>query len=187
MVAADFDAAARTGRIVLRPNRSWTWRANLYLFATLCAVSFTIGGSYALLGLWAVLPFSLLEMLALIACLHHCVRHTHRQEVITFTQEEVRVERGIRRPQQVHVFPRLWARVLVASPRHAWYGTQVTLRSHGREVEIGAFLSAADKRALVAELRSMVDALATRPPGPGFGFGAAPPGAPRGSGPAPRP
>ena len=160
MVSVTFDHDSRTGRIVLRPNRSWTWRANLVFLAVISVVSLTIGITFLLNGFWMVLPFGVLEMSILGACLWYCVRRTHRQEVLTFTDDELLIEAGIGRPEKRHVFKRLFARFFVRRPRHPWYGTRIAVRSHGREVGIGDFLPPDDKKRLVRELRRMVDSLA---------------------------
>lgn len=156
MVTAGFDEARAVGRIVLRPNRSWTWRANTYLIATLSVLSAFIAGGFALRGLWVVLPFSTLEMSALLACLYYCVRRTHRQEVLTFSAHELIVEQGHRRPEHTVRFERFWTRVLVEPARHPWYGDKVALRARGADLEIGSFLSAPDKKDLVREIRVMI-------------------------------
>src|SRR5690606_877640 len=84
VIDCQFDASTAGGGIVLRPNRSWTWRANLCLAGTLLAVSGTIGVILAAQGLWTVLPFAMLQGAGVLACLYYCVRRTHVQEVLTF-------------------------------------------------------------------------------------------------------
>ena len=160
MVSSSYDASSRTGRIVLRPNRSWTWRANVVFLSVITAVSLLIGTSFLLRGYWMILPFNLLEMTILGTCLWFCVRRTHRQEVLTFTDDELHIEAGIHRPQSRHVFKRLFARFFVRRPRHPWYGLRIAVRSHGREITIGDFLNSDDKKVLVTELQRMVDSLA---------------------------
>ncbi|MEE4302180.1 MAG: DUF2244 domain-containing protein [Pseudomonadales bacterium] len=159
MVSSSYDSASRTGRIVLRPNRSWSWRANVVFLSVITTVSLIIGTSFLLRGYWMILPFSLLEMTFLAGCLWYCVRRTHRQEVLTFTDDELQIEAGIDRPQSRHVFKRLFARFFVRRPRHPWYGPRIAVRSHGREVTIGDFLAPDDKKVLVTELQRMVDSL----------------------------
>jgi uncharacterized membrane protein len=164
MVSADFDDVSRTGRIVLRPNRSLSWRANVAFLSGLSVVSLTIAFSFLLGGYWMILPFSLLELAFLGLCLHWVVRRTHRQEVLTFSDDELLIEAGMDRPERRHVFKRLFARFCVRKPRHPWYGTRIAVRSHGEEVEIGDFLTVEDKATLIAELRRMVGALAEERP-----------------------
>lgn len=159
MVSADFDRETRTGRIVLTPNRSWSWRSNLLFIAVLGSVCLIIGTAFFLQGLWLILPFSILEVGLVALALYCCARHTHRQEVLTFSEHELRIERGRSRPEKCHVFQRLFARIFVRHPRHPWYPTRIAVRSHGREVEVGDFLSPDDKNRLIAELRHMIASL----------------------------
>ena len=164
MVIADFDRETRTGRIILTPNRSWSWRANLIFLGVLGSVCLVIGTAFFLQGLWLVLPFSVLEVSLVGVALYYCVRRTHRQEVLTFSEDELLIERGRRRPEKRHVFKRLFARIFVRRPRHPWYPIRIAVRSHGREVEVGDFLSPEDKDLLITELKHMISALEEQQP-----------------------
>lgn len=159
MVTADFDCTRRVGQIVLRPNRSWTWRANTYLLATLTVFSGLIAGGFAARGMWFVLPFSGIEMAVLLGCLYYCTRRTHRQEVLTFSPSNLVVEVGHSAPERTLHFERFWTRVLVEPARHPWYADKVALRSRDREIEIGSFLSAPDKKDLVRHIRAIIHEL----------------------------
>ncbi len=156
MITSDFDQASGSGRIVLRPNRSWTWRANTYFVGTLMVISLTIAVTFTLQGMWVILPFTVLEMSVLLACLYYCVRRTHVQEVLTFSPESLVLERGINRPQLRVEFQRYFTRFFVLGPRHPWYRKQIALRCRDREMEIGSFLSSDEKDDLVRQLRDMI-------------------------------
>lgn len=158
MVEAHIDESAHTGRIILRPNSSWSWRANLYLLYTLTAVSLTIAFGFLAMGAWVVLPYTIAELAVLFACIWYCVRQCRRQEVITISEHEVQIERGIETPTDQHNYHRIWAQFLVKPARHPWDPDIVSIRSHGEELELGSFLSRKDKHRLIAELRKMVAA-----------------------------
>ncbi len=158
MVQADIDDRSHTGRIILTPNASWSWRANLYLLYTLLGVSFSIGVGFLSVGVWVILPYSMLEMGILSACIYFCSRQCQRQEVITISEHEVLVQKGFRRPETSWNYQRIWAKFLVKAPRHPWRPTVVAIRSHGRELEIGSFLANDDKVHLIALLRRVVPA-----------------------------
>lgn len=162
MVETSFDRHDHTGRIVLRPNNSWTWRANVWLVYTLMAISATIAIGFMMQGLWMVLPFSVLEMAVLLACLYYCVRRTHLQEVLTFSPEELVLERGHDHPEHTYRFHRFFTRVFVEPPSHRWYTSRVAIHHRGDRVEIGEFLNASDKLDLVREIRLMIRRLDQR-------------------------
>ena len=146
--------------IVLRPNRSWTWRANLGLFYTLAFVSLTIGVSFLAKGLWMILPFNLLELCVLFLCLRYLLRRTRRREVITFTDAEVRIECGTDAPEQITTFVRHWAQIHVIPPQPA-KRRRIAIRSRDHEQDIGAFLNDDDQALLLVELRQIVRLFAT--------------------------
>jgi uncharacterized membrane protein len=159
LIASEFDPSASVGRIVLRPNQSWTWQANACLVGTLLAVSGSIGVVFAYQGMWLILPFTALELIVLLGALYYCVRRTHLQEVLTFSPDYLEVERGVRTPETRKRLQRYFTRFFVSAPRHPWYCKRVSVCCRGTEFEIGSFLSDEEKDDLVAELRSMIDRL----------------------------
>ncbi|MEZ5560753.1 MAG: DUF2244 domain-containing protein [Pseudomonadales bacterium] len=165
MITSEYDSDRREGRIVLQPNRSWTWRANSYFVATLMIVSLAVATTFTLRGMWVILPFTVLEMSVLLACLYYCVRRTHVQEVLTFSPDALVLERGIRRPSVRLEFQRYFTRFFVRAPRHPWYRKQIALRSRDQELEIGSFLSSDEKEDLVRQLRHMIHQLDQLPGG----------------------
>jgi hypothetical protein len=52
-------------RIVLSPNCSISWRELVLFYLATCLIALAVGLFFTLQGLWLVLPFSGLEMLAL--------------------------------------------------------------------------------------------------------------------------
>lgn len=167
MIVCEFDDTASRGRILLRPNRSWSWRANLILVGSLLLVSGTLSVALATQGLWLVLPFTVLELAILLACLYYCVRRTHLQEVLTFSPEYLEFERGVRRPQLRCRFQRFFARFRVEPPPHPWYRKRVALRCGKTELQVGSFLPGDEVDELVAALRTMIQRLDG--PGPSSG------------------
>lgn len=163
MVLADIDDNTHTGVLVLRPNQSWTWRANLYFLATLGCCSLFIATGFLLAGAWLVLPFTLVEMTVLGLCIHYCVKRCSLQEVITVSDYQVKIERGIRKPAEQQTYHRLWAKFFVSAPRHPWEPPQLCIASKGVSTEIGAFLNRQDKQTLVQHLKRIVSGATPSP------------------------
>lgn len=103
--------------------------------------------------LWAVLPFVLLALAGIWTALRRSQRDRCILEVLTLTETAARLERID--PQgrvQAWECNRYWARAEL----HAKAGPvphYVTLKGGGREVEIGAFLSEEERKALFDDLR----------------------------------
>ena len=66
------------------------------------------------------------------------------------------IERGYGKPDKRHEFHRIFAQIFVRKPLHRWYGSKVAIRSKGKEVEVGSFLSEDERKSLIKDLRSMV-------------------------------
>jgi len=153
MILTDIDDETRTGVIILQPNHSWSWRANVVFLSILMAVSMSIAFGFLIAGAWVILPFSILEMTALAFCIHYCVKQCSRQEVITISDNEVVIQRGINSPSEQQSFTRMWAKFFVQPPRRRWDPVLLFIRSHGKELEIGSFLNSSDKNHLVSQLK----------------------------------
>lgn len=156
MVSAEFDDERQTGQIILQPNHSWTWRANLYFLATLFVISMGIALMFLLQGYWMILPFAGLEMLVLSGAIYYCVRKTHRQEVLRFSMDEVVVESGVNKVEEQHRFQRFFTRIRVEAPRGSRRSQQIEIAEREHKVEVGQFLTDDEKTTLIRELRYMI-------------------------------
>ena len=119
---------------------------------------------YGLIGtvvLWGVLPFLLLALGAMWYALRRNERDLQILEVLTLTPDDVHLSREtLRGKRQEWNCNPYWTQVNL----HEKGGPvphYVTLSGAGREVEIGAFLSEDERKALYAELRDKVSRIAT--------------------------
>ena len=121
---------------------------SFYLFATIPL--------YPLLGtlvFWGILPFMLAATAALYYALQRNRKDRQIHEVLTLTQARTRLERdNPRGPRQEWESNTYWVRVAL-HPEGGPVPNYVTLSGNGREVEIGAFLSEDESKALYSELR----------------------------------
>lgn len=159
-VAGDFlDLTQQTRppvRIVICPNCSLSPREAVLVFAGLCALSFVIAGLLALRGLWLVLPYSGLEMLLAGWALHTSLARRHRSEIITLTEADVSVESRDRAHCRRTVFPRHWAQVKLRRPASRLHPSRLTIESHGRQCELGTFLTEEERCGLALRLQRLI-------------------------------
>lgn len=132
--------------IVVRPNCSISWRGLVAFYAAVFLFSGSIACVFAWLGYWPVLPFAGLELLALGAGLAVTRRRCERCELIEVDNDTILVTRegGSQTLQTA------WARVT-----HGLEG-RVSLSVHGRQLEIGRFLSEQERAYLAARLRQVL-------------------------------
>jgi uncharacterized membrane protein len=131
-------------------------RAALLFFGTTCFVSFAIAGLLALRGFWPVLPFAGLEMALLGYALETSMARRHHRQTITVTDSAVSVELSDRKHSVQHVFPRHWAQVKLRRPVSRLHPSRLTIESHGRQCELGSFLTEAERRGLALRLRGLI-------------------------------
>ncbi len=139
-------------RAELRPNCSSSGRAVNILGVLLAAVFVPVGLIFAWLGAWPVFGFMGIEGLALYGVLWLHRRFSSRHEIIALTERQVVVERvspwGRRKTASL---PRPWLQV-----RHQTTANQrghLELRSHGRSLAVGGFLSPDERQAVAETLR----------------------------------
>ena len=142
-------------QIIIRPNRSMTWREARYVWAGLGAVTLTFGAAFCWAGLTLVLPFSGAEILALGAAFYCCLRQGSITEIVVIDDRHITVEQGRTRPNCSTRFTRGWARVRLVTAR-GWYPSRLLLCSHGRELEIGSFLPEEERVGLAQRLRELI-------------------------------
>jgi uncharacterized membrane protein len=142
-------------RLLILPHRSLS-RAGLWCF--LAAQSLAAGGFAGLAAWYGNLlapPFAALELAVVAYCLHRVWRRSAVGETISLYPEALEVTRmdEAAEPQRFHPY---WVRIELRSARRFGWPSRLVLRSHGREVEIGAFLNDAERRQLARRLTDLL-------------------------------
>ena len=166
MVITDNSSDAKVRRLVIRPNRSLSWRQSLIFLGAISVPLLLISVVLAMQGYWLVLPFAGLEMAALLTCMYLVSRDCHRCEVVSVGESEVTVEKGRDRgrdienggPEQCIAFSRGWAKVELTGETDHWYPRRLWIGASGQRVEIGEFLVDDEKTELAAQLQELLAA-----------------------------
>ena len=149
-------AATKVTTLVVSPNLSMSWRANLMLVAGIAFVCLGTGAVWAYFGLWLVLPFAGLEVLFVTLCLYLTVRKLSRKEVITIGAEEIKLEWGLYEPQQSVTLPRHWSKLQYDCDESPFEVGNLSLGAHGKFYPLGTSLGRDEKRTLYRELHSLL-------------------------------
>jgi len=143
-------------RIDISPNCSLSVRGALLFFGSLCGVSFGIAGFMAWRGFWPVLPFAGLEMALLGWALKATLARRFHRQTITVTETDVSVESRDRTHYAQVVFPRHWAQVKLRRPASRLHPSRLVIESHGRQCELGEFLTEEERRGLALRLQRLI-------------------------------
>lgn len=143
-------------RFVLSPNCSISWRELVAFYLITSLLALAIGVYFTLHGLWLVLPFSGLEIIALGICLYLTSRKVYRKEVITLDKRRTRIEKGVQRVDQSWEFETHWLRLRDESKGTGNGVRKLALGSHGKYVEVGNFLGQMEKDELAFRLKDCI-------------------------------
>ncbi|MCU7958567.1 MAG: DUF2244 domain-containing protein [gamma proteobacterium symbiont of Bathyaustriella thionipta] len=152
LLTVNYDQAGLPNRYIVQPNRSLTPAGMLLFFLLVALAAISLAIRFVLLGAWMVLPFALLEVLGLGAAFLVYERSSRYREIIDFGKDHLRVERSKRARVEKWEFQPYWVRLVEWKDAASWYPGRLFLRSHGRELEIGACLTEEERRELAAGL-----------------------------------
>jgi uncharacterized membrane protein len=128
----------------------------IVLFALISIPVAGIALAFTFMGAWMVLPFAGLEIALVGVVLYNVMLEAEDHEHILITDSKIVVSTCSKRRETCHQLDRYWAKVslekVVARPG----SLRLVLRSHGREIEVGAGLCDTIKMGLAEELRQRV-------------------------------
>ena len=143
-------------QVVVRPNRAMSWRGLLVCYTGIAVISLGIAIYFFLQGYPLILPFSGIELLLLAYALYTTAWRGNWQEVVTIANDKVMVEQGVYKPEACHEFQRSWASVKLQRSWNSWYPSELYIVSHGKQLEIGAFLNDQERQGLAKLLRKLI-------------------------------
>lgn len=148
--------------VVVYPHRSLGPTGFLVLMAVLSACSFTVGMIFYLSGAWPVVGFLGLDVLIVYVAFRLNYRAARAYETVRLTPEALEITkvdaRGRRRSATLQPY---WLAVDMDDPPRRY--SRLTLRTHGRRLEIGGFLTPDEKLDLARALRRALDEARSRP------------------------
>lgn len=143
---------------VLTPHRALSARGFALLMLLVAGASFAAGLYFYWRNAWPVIGFLGLDVLLVYVALRANFASARMAERVVLTGEALTVTNVVAgRAPAAWRFEPAWTQIRLEEGRLD--EARLSLWSHGRGVEIGAFLAPAERRGLAAELR---EALATR-------------------------
>jgi uncharacterized membrane protein len=142
---------------VVYPHRSLSRSGFLVLMGLICACSFTIGMLFFMVGAWPVIGFLGLDVLVVYIAFRLNYRAARAYEVLHLTRSRFEITKVDPRGRgRRAAFEPTWLAVDMDDPPHR--RSKLILRSHGKRLEIGGFLTPAEKLDLARAIRRALDA-----------------------------
>ena len=128
-------------RALLTPHRSLSPEGFLILMVAIGVVSFATGLVFLMMGAWPVMAFCGLDVALIYLAFKLNYRAARMHETVHLTGQALLVKRTYPNgKEESWTFNPYWVRLSVEENEHT-ERTQLSLRSHGRELVIGHFLS----------------------------------------------
>jgi len=134
-------------------NNSLSSSERVLAYGFIALVSLAIAVAFACLGAWLVLPFAGVEVALLAVAYQWVERHARDYERLTLEGDRLLIEIGETRQVRRYELNRWWAQVICERN-----GSRLALRSHGREIEFGRYLTDEQRRSFAGELRRQLGA-----------------------------
>lgn len=122
---------------------------------TLAIVPGFIGLMFLSQGLWMIMPFAGLEILAVSAGFYASVRHNGDVESVDIDENAVRIYRRVAQREQYICLRTCWTRVLLEASE-SWYPSRLWVKSAGQQVELGRWLTERERGQLAARLKDLI-------------------------------
>lgn len=143
-------------RLIVKANQSMSWRANLYLAASLGFICMGVAIAMATYGLWMVIPFAGAEVILIVLCLYLTLKRLSRKEVITVDNEAIKLEWGYNQPDVTVNLPRQWSRLRYFRADSPFEVGDLSVSAHGKRYALGRCLNREEKEALYTELKAVL-------------------------------
>ena len=140
------------------PNRSLTVRSATAFYLLIIVAPLTVAIVFAIAGFWPILTIAGIEVIVLGMALWWTLRKTTTRELIEIDERNVRIRKSGPGHNEEHEFSRYWTQVRLIKPASKLWPNRLLLRSKGRSVEIGTFLTNSERRQLERRLSEVIAA-----------------------------
>lgn len=151
MVHSETHAGGTT--ITLHPNRSASWTEIRLFLLLICGTTLAVGAFWALIGLWAVLPFSGIEAALVFYFLYRVSHASYQQQQITVAADHVLIQFGNYFPKRSWRLDKQHAYLALLEPEHGNDLPGLSIFDYQQRIQLGTFLSRDDKTLALEALK----------------------------------
>jgi uncharacterized membrane protein len=138
---------------VLRPSPPLSPRVLCAILTLVAVINIAIALYFVMRGAWPIAPFLGADVALLAWAFRASSIAARSEEQVTLTRAVLRITRRPAKGRGDEIrFNPYWVRIHIDEPAEHW--SQLTVRSHGRAVRIGAFLAPEVRSAFAQTLKS---------------------------------
>lgn len=155
--------SSHQSEFVIRPNGSFHSRTGIWLIALLVIIALGIAMRFAILGYWLILPFALLDVMAVGTVFYLIIRQSEYVERVVVSESRVEIFHIQDNADAKWEFPLHWTQIRLERPRHRGYPARLLLGCRGKWVEIGSCLTDRERGTLTQALKDEFRRISAHP------------------------
>lgn len=156
-MVAIYTKSNQVTRLVLTPNRSLDWQGNVQIILATAILLTIISVPIVLMGGWVIIPFALIQLIALTMGLYLTLKKLSYHEVLTLKDGKLSLERGGNKLVTCSIFPKSSVRILVEEHECPMDAPDIDLVAEGHCYALGNFLNRADRFKLEKILKNQLN------------------------------
>ena len=146
-------------QFVIRPNGAvnnhlWPW-----FFLLLAVTCLNIGLRFAFMGYWMILPFAVVDVVAVGLILYMLALKSAYVEKIIVDRNFVVIRHIQKKNRQSWKLPLYWTQVKLEKPVHHWYAPRLLMGCKGQWIEIGQCLTESERKSLACAIQEQITQL----------------------------
>lgn len=135
------------------PNRSLSKHGTMMVVMTFSLVLGLLALRFALMGFWLVIPFLLVDLIAVSFAFFFIRKKCCIRECVKIDNKQLLIEHHEIANAQSWDFDLHWVTVDLQEHEHPWQPSRLLVGSHGRWVELARFLTNEERASLSAAIK----------------------------------
>lgn len=156
MVVSEMDAY-NSFKVTFKPNSALSAISKKRVIILLTLIPCVIGIAFLFLGAWPILPFVGLEIVALAYAFYYVNKHEADYESISIEGDSLLIEHCVGQTVSQHEISPYWVKVLQHELANG--ELHLYLQSHGKEIEVGRYLTRKQRELLAKQLKQRTGTL----------------------------
>lgn len=141
---------------IIRPNHSLSARGTLGAVLAFGVVLGLIAVRLAYMGFWLMIPFLLLDLVAVATAFYHIRKKCCIHESVKIDDKQLLIEHHELKNAKSWGFDLSWVQVKLQKHAHPWQPSRLLIGSHGKWIELASFLTDEERASLSNELKQTI-------------------------------
>lgn len=140
----------------IRPNNSLSQRGLIWGALGLGLVLGLFAARLAWMGFWLVIPFLMVDFLAVGVSFYLIRKRCRIRESIQIDEKQLLIQHHELRREKIWSFDLHWVSVKLQQHEHPWQASRLLVGSHGKWIELANFLTNEERASLSSAIKQSI-------------------------------